>query len=64
MLAEAHMQIHQESPGFGAEQILSFQFHLCWPVMSQKETLLEVPMFHLTSVQELSVLSTSLAHTR
>ena len=64
MLAEAHIQIHQESPGFGAAQILCFQFHLCWPVMSQKDTDLEVPMGHITSLQELSELSTSLAHTR
>ena len=58
-LAVAHIQIHQLSPGLGALQILSFQFHLCWPVMSQK--LAPFP-FHDNSLQDVG-LSTNLAQT-
>ena len=51
--------MHQLSPGFLPSQILCFQFHLCWPVMSQK-----LPTRgHVTS-WHVSLLSTSFAHTR
>lgn len=63
-LAAAHMQMHQLSPGFGPSHTLRLQFHLAWPVMSQKLTAPEVPgLGHLTSSQ-LWLSSTSLAHTR
>ena len=58
-LAVAHIQIHQLSPGLGAAQILSFQFHLCWPVMSQK---LPPSSFQDNSLQDVG-LSTNLAQT-
>ena len=58
-LAVAHIQMHQLSPGLGAAQILSFQFHLCWLVMSQK---LWPFSFHDNSLQDVG-LSTNLAQT-
>ena len=37
-LAVAHMQIHQESPGFGSDLICWSHCHYFWPVIVQKSS--------------------------